>query len=132
MMTQEEYMDVMAMKRQGLTINEIATETGYHPKTISSWLTNGGPPEKRKKTEPMVVDDRWAARIAELLRLAPRLLGTSVFEMIVAEGYSGSYASVTRHLHNHPRPEVQRGSTGVDPDRDRTWGGVPVRLVGLL
>ena len=38
MMTQEEYMDVMAMKRQGLTINEIAEETGYHPATISKWL----------------------------------------------------------------------------------------------
>jgi transposase len=99
MMTQEEYMDVSAMKRQGLTIKEIAAETGYHPKTISSWLANGGPPEKRKKTEPMVIDDRWSTRIAELLRLAPRLLGTSVFEMIVAEGYTGSYASVSRHLH---------------------------------
>jgi transposase len=99
MMTQEEYMDVMAMKRQGLSIKEIAAETGYHPKTISSWLKTGGPPEKRKKTEPAVIDERWAARIAELLRLAPRLLGTSVFELISAEGYTGSYPSVTRHLH---------------------------------
>ena len=31
MMTQEEFMDVKAMKRQGLTIKEIAEETGYHP-----------------------------------------------------------------------------------------------------
>ena len=44
MMTQEEFMDVMAMKRQGLTIKEIAEETGYHPSTISNWLKNGGPP----------------------------------------------------------------------------------------
>jgi len=99
MMTQEEYMDVMAMKRQGLSIKEIAAETGYHPKTISSWLTNGGPPQKRKKTVPAVVDEHWAGRIADLLRLAPRLLGTSVFELIRAEGYTGSYPSVTRHLH---------------------------------
>ena len=31
-------MDVMAMKRQGLSIKEIAEETGYHPSTISGWL----------------------------------------------------------------------------------------------
>jgi len=31
MMTQEEYMDVMAMKRQGLSIKEIAAETGVSP-----------------------------------------------------------------------------------------------------
>ena len=41
MMTQEEYMDVMAMKRQGLSIKEIADETGYHPQTIQTWLSNG-------------------------------------------------------------------------------------------
>ena len=45
MMTQEEFMDVMAMKRQGLSIKEIAEETGYHPSTISNWLKNGGPTE---------------------------------------------------------------------------------------
>ena len=37
MMTQEEYVDgVLALKRQGKTITEIAEELGYHPATISS------------------------------------------------------------------------------------------------
>ena len=52
MMTQEEFMDVMAMKRQGLSIKEIAEETGYHPSTISNWLKNGGPTEKRSRADP--------------------------------------------------------------------------------
>ena len=91
MMTQEEFMDVMAMKRQGLSIKEIAEETGYHPSTISNWLKNGGPTEKRSSVAPAVIDERWAARIAELVRPAPRLLATSVFELIRAEGYAGSY-----------------------------------------
>jgi len=42
MMTQEEYVDgVLALKRQGRTITEIAEELGYHPATISNWLRNG-------------------------------------------------------------------------------------------
>ena len=45
-----------------------------------------------------MIDERWAGRIAELLRPAPRLLATSVFELILAEGYEGSYPSVARHL----------------------------------
>jgi transposase len=98
MMTQEEFMDVMAMKRQGLSIKEIAEETGYHPSTISNWLRNGGPTEKRSRVAPAVIDEYWAARIAELVRAAPRLLATSVFELISAEGYGGSYVSVARHL----------------------------------
>lgn len=91
MMTQEEYMDVLAMRRQGLTITEIARDTGYHPKTISDWLRNGGPPQHRRMTAPPVIDERWAARISELLRLAPRLLATSVYETIKVEGFAGSY-----------------------------------------
>ena len=101
MMTQEEFMDVMAMKRQGLSIKEIAEETGYHPSTISSWLKNGGPPEQAHRAPPRpVIDECWAARIAELVRAAPRLLATSVFELIAAEGYTGSYVSVARHLND--------------------------------
>jgi transposase len=100
MMTQEEFMDVMAMKRQGLSIKEIAEETGYHPSTISNWLKNGGPTEKRASVAPPLIDDVWAARIAELVRAAPRLLATSVFELIAAEGYGGSYVTVARHLND--------------------------------
>ncbi len=47
MMTQEEYMDLLAMRRQGMTIGEIAEELGYHPATISKWLEAGGPPARR-------------------------------------------------------------------------------------
>ena len=35
MMTQEEFMDVLAMKRAGMTFTEIGAQTGYHPATIS-------------------------------------------------------------------------------------------------
>ena len=47
MMTQEEYMDVVALRAQGFTITEIAEELGYHPATISGWLKTGGPPPTR-------------------------------------------------------------------------------------
>ena len=57
MMTQEEFMDVMAMKRQGLSIKEIAEETGYHPSTIRNWFKNGGPTAKRSNVAPAVVVD---------------------------------------------------------------------------
>ena len=98
MMTQEEFMDVMAMKRQGLSIKEIAEETGYHPSTISTWLRNGGPPARRTGTAVPAIDEHWAAEIAKLLSTAPPLLATSVFELIGAQGYAGSYVSVARHL----------------------------------
>ena len=101
MMTQEEYVEsVLALKRQGLSIKEIAEQVGYHPATVSKWLSTGGPPPART-VDPAerVIDDAWAARIAQLVRPpAEKLLATSVYEIIRAEGFNGSYPSVVRHM----------------------------------
>ncbi|MFP5377074.1 MAG: IS21 family transposase [Acidimicrobiia bacterium] len=107
MLTEEEYMDVLALRRQGLTIGEIATETGYHPATISKWLAAGGPPARRQSEAPPIIDERWAARIAELLRRSPKLLATSVFDILRAEGFEGSYPTVSRHLNGIRGPRFR-------------------------
>jgi transposase len=100
MLTQEEYMDVVALKRQGWTIGQIADAVGHHPATVSSWLKRGGPPVRREPPAQhvAVVDQRWAARVAGLLEANPELLATSIERIIRAEGYAGSYESVVRHL----------------------------------
>ena len=98
-MTQEEYMDVLGMRSQGWTIAEIARETNYHPATVSKWLKEGGPPPARTADPALlVVDQRWGSRIAELVEPPSRLLSTSVYEIITAEGFSGSYPSVVRKV----------------------------------
>jgi transposase len=100
MLTQEEYMDVIALKRQGWTIGQIAEALGKHPATVSSWLKRGGPPPTRGAPtgNVAVVDQRWATRIAELLEANPELLATTVERLVRAEGYTGSYESLVRHL----------------------------------
>ena len=116
MLSQEEYVnEVLALKHQGLTITEIARELGYHPATISKWLDAGGPPAKRRAQSPPVVDDRWAARIAELLGRSPRLLATSVFEILAAEGFEGSYPSVSRHLNAVRGPRFRAAAAASVP-----------------
>ena len=110
MLTEEEYMDVLALKRQGLTITEIASETGYHPATISKWLAAGGPPTRRQTEAPPTIDESWAARIAELLRRSPKLLATSVFDILRAEGFAGSYPTVSRHLNAVRGPRFKAAS----------------------
>jgi IS30 family transposase len=78
MMTQEEFMEVVALRRQGWTITDIAAELGRHPDTISRWLRAGGPPARREVVDT-VIDERWARRIEELLARNRNLLATSVF-----------------------------------------------------
>ena len=66
MMTQEEYMNVTALRAAGWTISQIAEHVGYHPATVSGWLRNGGPPAKRQT--PGARGRRvWQERIAGLL-----------------------------------------------------------------
>jgi transposase len=108
MLTQEEYVnEVLVLKHQGLTINEIAEVLGYHPATISKWLAAGGPPGRRQAQAPPLMDERWAARVAELLGRSPRLLATSVYEIVVAEGFCGSYPTVSRHLNELRGPRFR-------------------------
>lgn len=112
MMTQEEYVDeVLALRRQGKTITEIAEQLEYHPATISKWLKAGGPPPARSVGPGVrVIDERWAARIRQLLGPpAEKLLASSVFEIIRAEGFEGSYASVVRHVRDLRGPRFRAG-----------------------
>ena len=64
MMTQEEYVEeVLALRRQGWDLVQIAAQMGYHPQTISNWLDKGGPPAKRSiDPAKKVIDERWALR----------------------------------------------------------------------
>lgn len=99
MMTQEEYHQAVALRRQGLTIKETAQRLGYHPATISKWIRAGGPPEaKVMPPEARVLDPRWATRISELLSADPQIFGTRIHRILQAEGFPGSYPSVVRHL----------------------------------
>jgi transposase len=118
MMTQEEYVNgVLALRGQGKTIAEIAEELGYHPATISNWLRNGGPPAART-VDPAarVIDRRWAERIRQLIQPpAEKLLARSVFEIIAAEGFDGSYPTVVRHLRDLRGPRFRVGPVASVP-----------------
>src|SRR5437899_2490753 len=109
-----------------------AAELGRHPVTVGNWLKNGGPPAKRELDPALlVVDERWAVRITEILKANPNLLGTSVDRLLRAEGFEGSYPTLIRHL-REARGGAPPRAAGERADRDHPRRGVPVRLVGLL
>ena len=116
MMTQEECMDVLAMKRQGMSFKEIGEELGYHPATISKWVKDGGPPAARTVAEEdRVVDPVWADRLTALLVGNPDLLATSLFEIVSAEGFAGSYPSVVRWVRDQRGPRFRRADAASVP-----------------
>ena len=109
MLTQEEYVQrVLELVRQGWTVAEIAGEVGYHPATISKWLKQGGPPPARRVSpSERAIDERFSARIDALIAPPSKLLSTSVFEIITAEGYTGSYPSVVRYVRARRGPRFR-------------------------
>lgn len=99
MMTQEEFMKVNELRAAGWTIKQIAEHLGYHPATVSGWLKAGGPPARRETpTDALVIDERWRTRIAGLLARNAELQATSIMRVISAEGFEGSYQSLTLYL----------------------------------
>lgn len=116
MMTQGEFMDVTKRQADGLTIKEIADELGYHPATVSKWLSAGGPPSVRVKTdETKVMDAFWQGRVDAILRLKPKLLSTSIFDRLVAEGFEGSYPTVVRYVREVRGPRFKGAAVSSIP-----------------
>ncbi|MCA1705092.1 MAG: helix-turn-helix domain-containing protein, partial [Actinobacteria bacterium] len=116
MMTQEEFMNVKALRAAGWTVAQIARHLGYHPATVSSWLKAGGPPAKRSvPVEELVVDERWRERIAGLLAHNDELQATSIMRVLRAEGFDGSYPSLTRHLRDVRGPSQTKSSVVTVP-----------------
>jgi len=114
MMTQEEFMDVVALRRQGWTITDIAAAVGRHPDTVAKWLRAGGPPAGRRVVET-VIDQRWARRIEELLGKNRNLLASSVYRLLVAEGFPASYPTLVRHLRGVRGPRRGRTTSATVP-----------------
>ncbi len=108
MMSQEEYMDLVRLLDEGFTYTEIGAELGYHPATVAQWHKNGGPPPARvTPDEQRVLDQRWRDRIDELLAAKPRLLATSIFAILEAEQFSGSYPTVSRYVNRVRGPRFR-------------------------
>ena len=132
MMIQETYVKLEDLHKQGWTIREIATEAGYHPATISKWLREGPPPARRAaRDEARVMARRWVERVEALVGAYPRLLGVSVWRCLVAEGFDGCYATVTRELRRIRGPRfsaAERVSVPIhtDPGEEAQFDWVPL------
>jgi len=109
-------MDVLAMRRQGMSYVEIGEELGYHPDTISKWCKAGGPPPARQVADEVrVVDPVWSDRLTVLLVGNPKLLAKSLFEIVLAEGFEGSYPSVVRWVRDQRGPRFRAGDAASVP-----------------
>lgn len=90
-------MDIHVLKRQGMTVSEIARRTDHDRKTIRSYLAGDRVPGVRQRAEPDPFEkfvDYVTARLTE----DPHLWAVTLLEELVPLGFVGSYPTLTRHL----------------------------------
>ncbi len=94
MLTQEEDMEIAALRGRGWTVSAIARHTGRDRKTVKAYLRGQA---KRRRRAPSVLEpyrDYLVARFAD----DPHVLGSVLFREVGALGFDRSYSTLTREL----------------------------------
>jgi transposase len=151
MLTQEEDVEIHALRRRGWSISAIARHTGRDRKTIRTYLSGDREPGVRGETEADPFD-RIESYVAQRLSDDHGVWATVLFDEVTALGYDRSYPTFTRKLRQRrlrPHCEACAGSNGrahVDIDHppgaeiqwdwlelpDTPWGDKALVLVGVL
>ena len=97
MMTQQNYVNINDLHKQGWTILEIAEATGWLRTTVSNYLKNGPPPATRA-TEATVMTEHWQARIESMLGSWPRLQSVSIHNKEGLNHYLNQLEPVTKDI----------------------------------
>jgi transposase len=97
MLTQEEDVEIHALKNRGWTISEIARHTGRDRKTVRAYLAGVRQPGVRVSTveDPF---DRIEAYVAQRLADDHGVWATVLFDEVQGLGYDRSYPTFTRKL----------------------------------
>nr|WP_313885966.1 helix-turn-helix domain-containing protein [Fodinicola feengrottensis] len=116
MLSVEEEVDAHALRRQGWSISAIARHLGRDRKTIRAYLSGAREPGKRVRSEPVVIAE-FVPYCRQRLVDDPHLWASTLFDEVVALGFTGSYPSLTaaiRDLGLRPHCEACDRSKGRD------------------
>lgn len=97
MLSERSSVDIHALKRQGMTISEIARRTNHDRKTIRAYLNGDRVPGRRERAAPDSFDafvDYATARLVE----DPHLWAATLLDELRPLGYAGSYPTLTRQI----------------------------------
>jgi transposase len=97
MLSEEDDVDIHALKRQGMTISEIARRTGNDRKTIRAYLSGQRSPGVRQRAAPDVFDG-FAEYVRARLTEDPHLWAVTLFDELLPLGFTASYPTLTRQI----------------------------------
>jgi transposase len=107
-----------ALRDAGLSVSEIARETGLHRRTVRKYLNAevGQAPQRAPRSRRPLVVDAFAHVIDAWLRAELLLKGTVIHERLVEQyGFAGNYQRVKLYL-QEARPRIA-AELGIAPDQ---------------
>lgn len=114
MLTQEEDVEIHALRKRGWSISAIARHTGRDRKTVRAYLTGGREAGVRVPVAPDPFD-RFEPYVRRRLADDRHVWATALFDELRAMGYGRSYPTFTRKLRERnlrPRCEACEGVKG--------------------
>ena len=106
LLSHEEYMEAVELRRRGWSAARIAQRLGRDRKTVRSYLAGQRTPGNRQPAR----DDflRFLPYCRQRLADDPHLPAVMLFDEIAALGYPGGYSTLTRALRRHEvRPQCE-------------------------
>ncbi|MCP2279555.1 hypothetical protein APR09_005143 [Nocardia amikacinitolerans] len=116
MLSLEGDVEVHALRERGWSISAIARHLGLDRKTVRAYLNGDRVPGQRARSVPLLIEpfiDYCRIRLAD----DPHLWASTLFDEIVALGFTGSYPSLTtaiRKLGLRPNCEPCQAAKGRD------------------
>jgi transposase len=96
MLTQEEWMDVHLLSKQGHSIRAISQQTGFARNTVRRMLRQGTAPQPARRSRPSGLDP-FKTYLEERYQQY-QLSAVRLFQEICAQGYAGSEVMVRRYV----------------------------------
>jgi transposase len=96
MIAREACMDIWSLKRQGYGLREIGRKVGVDWRTVKKYLENKGMPEYRQSKRGSKLEPYYPMIHGWLQ--AENYLATRIHELLIAQGYLGSYEVVKRYV----------------------------------
>lgn len=117
MLTQEEDVEIHALRRRGWSYSAIARHAGLSRNTVKAYLREGRRPgERRRAVEDRF--ERYQEYVAERLREDPHVWGSALHDEVRGLGYEQGYVTFVREVRRRrlrPHCEACAGRRGRGP-----------------
>lgn len=133
MINVEKWVTIKNLAREGYGKRTIARMLGISRNTVRRALASEEPPRYTRQKQNETKLDPYKDQV-EYMYLEQNLIGTRIFEEIVAKGYTGSITTLYRHLaklEKEPREKVTvRFETGPGVQAQFDWSPYKVNIGG--